>query len=180
VASYNTQAASIWLKPISWPPNVDRGDVGILELWADASDVCGFLAGALDLFYDNTVLAYNDDFAFDPAFPTDPDLSSPGTNAVPTVCTGVMTPVHTCSGVGEINNIAFGNFAGLAADGPTLVGTMSFGGFTGVYDIVILTMADSDFSSPWFATDGTDLSGLVVYHFVPLPAAVTLMICGLG
>jgi hypothetical protein len=190
LASINTQAASIWLQPLSPPDspqviNVNIGEVATLEMWADASDVGGFLAGGLDLFYDSTLLTYNDDFAFDPSFPTDPDFSRPGTSGDPDNC--FLDPSVTgCSGPGEINGIAFGNFNGLAADGPTLVGTLSFGGTPGVLGIDILTMADNDFpAGNWFATDGTDLAGLVEYgdatiEAVPLPAAAWLMFGGLG
>lgn len=43
LASINTQAASIWLEPVS--QNINVGGVATLSLWADASDVGGFLAG---------------------------------------------------------------------------------------------------------------------------------------
>jgi len=71
LASVNTQAASIWLQPTIQP--IGLGEVAILELYADASDVGGFLAGGLDVFYDHTIVAYNDDFAFDAAFTKDID-----------------------------------------------------------------------------------------------------------
>ena len=186
VMTFNAQAASIWLDPAT---NVDinSGEVATYQLWADAADVGGFLAGGLDLFYDSNVLTYNDDFAFDPSFPTDPDFSRPGTSGDPDNC--FLDPSVTgCSGPGEINGIAFGNFNGLAADGPILVGTLSFTGLS--LGVSPMTMADNDTpAGNWFATDGTDLAGLVEYvvepgeltdvNVVPVPAAVWLFGTGL-
>ena len=122
LSSVSAQAASIWLEPDS--QIVSLGGVASLTLWADASDVGGFLAGGLDMFYDNSMLTYNGDFAFDPDFPTDPFFSRPGESGDPDDCSVFMAP--GCSVPGEINGIAFGNFNGLAIDGPTLVGTLSF------------------------------------------------------
>ena len=48
LASINTHAATIWLEPVS--QDVTVGEVATLEMYADASDVGGFLAGGLDLF----------------------------------------------------------------------------------------------------------------------------------
>ena len=180
LTSVNTQAASIWLEPAT-QDNI-LGGVATLDLWADASDVGGFLAGGLDLFYDPTIVTYNGDFAFDAGFLTDPDFSRPGTSGDPDNC--FLDPSVTgCSGPGEINGIAFGNFNGLAADGPILVGTLSFTGLN--LGTALLTMDDNDFpAGNWFATDGTDLAGLVIYGSarfgVPVPAAVWLMASGLA
>lgn len=187
LASVNTQAASIWLEPVS--QDILPGGTANLELWADASDVGGFLGGGLDVFYDNTLLVYNEDFAFDPSFPTDVDLSRPGTNGIPDNC-AVDPTASGCSVPGEINGIAFGTFLdeGLAGAGPTLVGTLSFTG-SDLFDIGMttsLTMADNDLpAGPFIATDFTNLAGLVDYtgatvNAVPIPAAVWLMFGGLG
>ena len=181
VMTFNAQAASIWLDPAT---NVDinSGEVATYQIWADAADVGGFLAGGLDLFYDSNVLTYNDDFAFDPSFPTDPDFSRPGTHGDPDNC--FLDPSVTgCSGPGEINGIAFGNFNGLAATGPTLVGSLSFSGLD--LGVSLLTMTDNDLpAGAWFATDG---SGPLVVDYgagqttvVPVPAAAWLMTGGLG
>lgn len=173
VASVNTHATSIWLDPAS--QDVSGSGVAILNLWADASDVGGFLAGGLDLFYDSTVLTYNGDFAFDAAFPIDPSFSRLGDD-----CATVLTA--NCSGPGEINGIAFGNFGGLAAAGPTLVGSLSFTGSP--LPITLLTMADNDSpAGEWYATDG---SGPLIVDYgpaeisaIPVPAAVWLFGSGL-
>lgn len=175
LASVNTQAALIWLQPTT--QTIGLGDVATLEMYADASDVGGFLAGGLDLFYDHTIIAYNDDFAFDAAFPTDPAFSRPGDGGDPDNCT-TDPSVAGCSGPGEINGIAFGSFFGLAADGPTLVGTLSFTGLHVGHPL--FSMADNDVpAGNWFATDGTDLAGRVEYYVTPLPAAAWLMFGGL-
>ena len=183
LASFNTQAASIWLTPQT--QDINPFGLAPVELWADASDVGGFLAGGLDIFYDETIVAYDLDFAFDPAFPTDPDLSRTGDACF------VDITIAGCSVPGEINGIAFGSFTGLAADGPTLVGTLTFRG-TDIPQLgtSLLTMADNDTpAGSWFATDG---SGPLIVDYlgpagveaeinvVPIPAAAWLMVGGLG
>lgn len=174
--SINAQAASISLEPAS-DKDINLGEVVSYQLWADASDVGGFLGGGLDLFYDSEILTYNGDFAFDAAFPTDPALSRTGDNCF------VNAAVAGCSGPGEVNGIAFGEFSGLAAAGPTLVGTLSFAGLD--LGTSPLTMADNDDpSGAWFATDGSgplDVDyGVAQVHVVPVPAAIWFMAGGLG
>jgi hypothetical protein len=172
----NTQAATIWLEP---EPNVDInvGGVAPYELWADASDVGGFLAGGLDLFYDSTVLTYDDNFAFDPGFDTDPAFSRPGDKGDSDNCFADPS-IAGCSGPGEVNGIAFGNFGGLADTGPTLVGSLSFSGLA--LGVSPLTMEDNDTpAGAWFATDGSGPLD-VDYAVVPVPAAAWLMSGGLG
>jgi len=174
LASINTHAASIWLDPVS-----QDGSSGIvnLNLYADASDVGGFLAGGLDLFYDSTVLTYNGDFAFDAAFPTDLAFSRLGDDCA-------VTPTANCAGPGEINGIAFGNFNGIADAGPTLVGSLSFNVLLPLSAPTFLTMADNDLpAGAWYATDG---SGPLVVDYgsaevsaIPVPAAVWLFGSGL-
>jgi len=154
VMTLNAEAASIWLEPTT--KTINPGENVILEIWADASDVSGFLAGGLDLFYDSTMLAYNGDFAFDAAFPTDPAFSRTGDNCF------VSPATSGCAVMGEINGIGFGNFNGIAGDGPHLVGTLSFSGLS--VGLSNLTMADNDTPvGNWVANDGSDLAGLVVY-----------------
>ena len=178
LTSVSAQAASIWLTPTT--QTIGLTGVATLEMYADASDVGGFLAGGLDIFYDNSILTYNGDFAFNPDFPTDPFFSRPGENGDPDDCAVVMAP--GCSVPGEINGIAFGNFNGLAADGPVLVGTLSFTGIN--IGISPVTMADNDLpAGAWYATDG---SGPLVVDYgsaeinvVPIPAAVWLFGTGL-
>ena len=174
LSSVSAQAASIWLEPDS--QNVSLGGVASLTLWADASDVGGFLAGGLDMFYDNGILTYNGDFAFDLGFPTDPFFSRLGDD-----CADVMAP--GCSVPGEINGIAFGDFNGLAIDGPTLVGTLSFTLINIEGLPTLVTMQDNDTpAGSWFATDGSGPLD-VTYgsaEVVPVPAAAWLMLSGLG
>ena len=170
LASVSAQAATITLSPTNYTNfNVNIGETVSFDMIADAADVGGILAGGLDMFYDFEILKYNGDFAFDPGFPTDPFFSRVGDD-----CATVAAP--GCSEPGEINGIAFGNFTGLAASGPTLVGSLSF---TAMADgTTFLTMFDNDTpAGSWFATDG---SAIDMKYVVPVPAAAWLMLSGLG
>ena len=173
LASVSAQAATISLMPTS--ANISIGGTATFNMYLDAADVDGVLGGGLDMFYDTSILRYNGDFAFDPAFPTDPALSRVGDDCATVMATG-------CSVPGEINGIAFGDFNGLGASGPTLVGSLSF---TGVANgVSLLTMSDNDEpAGSWFATDTTaiimDYIGAEV-TVVPVPAAAWLMVSGLG
>jgi hypothetical protein len=176
MSSLNAQAASTWLKTVIQSPTISG--VANLELWADGEGVA-FLAGGLDVFYDETIVSYNDDFAFDAAFPTDPDFSRPGTSGDPDNCTTDPSALG-CSGPGEINGIAFGNFNGIA-DTVTLVGTLSFTGLS--VGVSAITMATNDLpAGDWFDVSGSPMD--VVYRGaqfgVPVPAAVWLMTSGLA
>ncbi len=176
--SVNTQAASIWLEPATQDSTV--GGVAVLSLWADGEGIA-FLAGGLDVFYDETIISYNDDFTFDAAFLTDPDFSRPGTSGDPDNCTTDPSALG-CSGPGEINGIAFGYFTG-TADTRTLVGTLSFTGLS--MSTSLLTMANNDLpAGDWFDIDGNPMQ--VVYGNaqigipdIPIPAAVWLFGSGL-
>jgi len=171
------QAASIWLNPTG-PTNIGVGGTVTFEIMADASDVGGFLAGGVDLFYDNTILQYNDDFAFDPAFGQDPAFSRVFDNCSTTP--GALG----CAGPNELNSMGFGLFTGIAGGGPTLVGSLSFTGLS--LGLSTLVLADNDLpAGGWFSNGGDDLTGLVTYtgsqvNVVPLPAAAWLMLGGLG
>lgn len=172
LASVSAQAATISLMPTS--ANINIGETATFDMYLDAADVGGILAGGLDLFYDIGILRYNGDFAFDPLFPTDPSFSRLGDDCATTAALG-------CSVPGEINGIAFGNFTGLGASGPTLVGSLSFTGMAN--GTSLLTMFDNDTpAGSWFATDTTaivmDYIGAEVV--VPVPAAAWLMLSGLG
>lgn len=184
LTSVNTQAASIWFEPVE--QDIKIGGVATLNIWADASDVGGFLAGGFDVFVEEfpkdptkiPVVTYNNDFAFDDSFPTDFLFSRTGDDC------SANPALPGCSGPGEINGIAFYNVNGIAVYGATLVGTLSFTGMNLGYAVVYMT--DNDYpAGSWFATDGTDLTGMVSYgsariNVVPLPAALWLMTGGLG
>ena len=172
---FEAQAATISLMPTS-STTINQGGVVSFDMFADAADVGGILAGGLDVFYDIGILRYNGDFAFDPGFPIDPALSRVGDD-----CATVAAP--GCSVPGEINGTAFGSFNGLAASGPTLVGSLSF---TGMADgTSLLTMFDNDFPvGSWFSTSGNPIAmnytgSSVIVSAVPVPAAAWLFGSGL-
>jgi len=175
LVSVNSQAATISLSPTS-STNIMTGDAVSFNIFVDAVDVGGILAGGLDLFYDIGILNYNSDFAFDPGFPTDLAFSRLGDD-----CATTLTA--NCSGPGEINGIAFGNFGGLAASGPTLVGSLSFTGIN--LGTSSLAMADNDLpAGAWFSTDGSPIvmtydGSSVTVSAIPVPAAVWLFGSGL-
>ena len=178
MASVSSQASSIDMIATG-STLINVGDTVTFEIWADFSDVGGTIGGGLDMFYDSAVLSYNNDFAFDPSFPTDPLMTSLGDDCATAATLG-------CTGPGEIDGIAVGTFSffGLAASGPTLVGSLSFtGAFAG---FAALTMADNDplFGS-WFDNSTFGLTfpvyndALVEVSAVPVPAAVWLFGSGL-
>jgi hypothetical protein len=173
LVSVNALATTISLTPTS-STNIGIGGVVTFDMYTDAADVGGILAGGLDLFYDIGILGYNGDFAFDPGFPTDLAFSRLGDD-----CATTLTA--NCGGAGEINGIAFGNFGGLAASGSTLVGSLSFTGMN--LGTSSLAMADNDLpAGSWF-----DVSGALIdmtyegasVNVVPVPAAVWLFGSGL-
>ena len=173
----NSNAAKIWLEPAV--QGLPVFGVAPLEMWLDASDVGGLLAGGLDLFYDETITTYDGDFTFDAAFDTDPAFSRTGDHCF------LDITIDGCSVPGEINGIAFGNFNGIGAAGPTLVGTLTFrGADIPVLGTSFLTMADNDVpAGSWFDVNSNpvivDYIGADI-TVVPLPAAAWLMIGGLG
>ena len=171
LVSLNIQAASIWLEPVSQDTTI--GGVATLELYADGEGIA-FLAGGLDVFYDENIVSYNDDFAFDAAFDYDPAFSRTGDD-----CSADITALG-CNVAGEINGIGFGNFNGIA-DTATLVGTLSFTGLS--VGVSPVTMATNDLpAGDWYDVDSNLME--VAYNgaevnVVPVPAAVWLFGTGL-
>lgn len=137
------------------------------------------VGGAFDVFYDANVLAYVS-FEFNATFlatVADPDFA-----IMPDNCFSDGSAISGCSvGDAELNGIGFGHFDGLS--GQHTIGTLTFTALQ--IGVAAITMANND--SPWegffSADDATEL--LVLYgpakvHVVPVPAAVWLMISGLG
>lgn len=170
---FEAQSASITLTPTS-STNINISGVVSFDMYANAADVGGILAGGLDLFYNSGILTYNGDFAFDAGFPTDPFFSRLGDDCA-------TAPTANCSGSGEINGIAFGEFNGLAGSGMTLVGSLSFTG--AAMGTSLLTMTDNDLpAGSWFDVSSNPIN--MVYAgssvtVVPVPAAVWLFGSGL-
>ena len=188
LASVSAQASSIWLEPAGTSV-INQGGTIAFDLFANASDIIytyedpifgtvteiGFLAGGLDIFYDNTVLTYSS-FQFNPASGTEPSFTRVGDDcSIDPLAIGCTVP-------GEINGLGFGNFTGLAGT-TTLLGTLNFVG-TNVGSSLI-TMADSDsVTGSWFGVDGlpatVDYTGAHVVSAIPVPAAAWLMLSGMG
>jgi len=188
--AFNAQAATvippqIWLVPSN--SNINVGDVLTFDMYVNAASVGGLLGGGLDLFYNDTMLTYNGDFAFDSGFGTDPSFSRTGDDCATSMAAG-------CTATGEINGIAFGDFYGLGDLGDTLVGSLSFTGASPGSSS--LTMADNDTpAGTWFNTAGDQINTLnpagmyamayaisnvtVSPAVVPVPAAVWLFGSGL-
>lgn len=178
LASLNAQAATIDLVPTS-STNILIGQTISFDLWGDFSDVGGTIGGGLDLFYDNLILAYNGDFAFDLGLGNDATISRTGDD-----CS--LALVSGCASAGEINGISANQFApAMMSSGATLMGTLSFTAIAeGLTD---LTMADNDTpAGGWIDNTGLGAvstsynSSRVVSSRVPVPAAAWLMLSGMG
>ena len=175
LASINSQAATIELIPVS-STTINIDDTVTFEIWADFSDVGGTIGGGLDIFYDSTILSYNNDFVFDPNFGADP-ISRTGDDCSVALDLG-------CASANEINGIGPIDFTPIGmANSLSLMGTLSFTG--SVAGSTILTMADNDLpAGGWF--DNTTFDPVFpVYNsaevnVIPVPAAAWLMLSGLG
>ena len=104
-----SHAATLTLTPSA--NTVAVGDQLQLDISMDFSDN-PTLGGAIDISYDASLFDFIS-FSFDPAFPTDPGLSSPGNAGNPILSAG------------SIQNIGFGEFFN-GLDGPYVVGTLIF------------------------------------------------------
>lgn len=175
-ASMAANAASVYLDPSS--QDVNLGDQVSVELWWDFTGDPA-LGGGTDFAWDAGALSlvsivFDDNFGtgngqFDPAF---------------TRCDN-----EVCSGPGFIDGLATGNFNGLGGDGPILIATITFDTLAaGSFAIAI--SEDSGIAGPFVSAvtfgpyDDLTFTGSTVNvaggGTVPVPAALWLMIGGLG
>ena len=157
------------------PDKVVEGDTFEIQIFGDFGND-GLLAGGLQLLYDSSLLSI-EFIQFD--LGVDPDLSCPGAGLCP------VDPAGTIS-------IVWGQFlADLipAGAGPTLMATLQAVALPGILGAggTDLTLLDfSAFTGGWFGagfvTIATPefLGTTIMSNPIPLPAAVWLMIGGLG
>ena len=177
LASLNSQAATIEILPVS--STISVGGIVTFEIWADFSDVGGTIGGGLDIFYNSTVLSYNNDFVYDPGFGADP-VSLTGNDC------SLDPGVVGCTSADEINGISPVTFSGIMADSLSMMGTLSFTAID--LGTTTITMADNDLpASGWFSGDEFievfpeyNSAMVEVVPEVPVPAAAWLMLSGLG
>jgi hypothetical protein len=162
VAMSATQAASIEIAPTDNNLN-SIGDMFTLDLIMDFSDA-PTTGGAVDISWDQAIIQYKDDFAFNAAF-TSRDT---GFDTIDFQQPGLLS-------------IGFGNFSTAITD-TILIGTLGFTGLAeGTTDI------DLQDSVKWAGFFDFNTGALIPVAYtggtgavVPLPAAVWLMISGLG
>ncbi len=138
-----------------------------VDVFMDFSDA-PTLGGGIDVFFDDSLLAF-DSFSFDVAFGSETAFAR-----APTV-----------SG-GELDGIAFGNFAGLS--GPAVVGTIVFEALDiGVVDLMTAlndSVAGAFFSALTFRQQPVDFFGtsiqIVAANMVSEPYTLGLMLMGLA
>ena len=65
LASANLQASTVELIPTG-NTLINAGETVTFGIWADFSDVGGTIGGNMDIFYDSSVLTYNNDFTLTP------------------------------------------------------------------------------------------------------------------
>lgn len=157
-----SQAATVSLSPSS--QNIALGNPFSLQLNMDFTGD-PTLGGGIDIFYDSSLLTFVS-FSFNPGLGDDT-----GQQRQPDVLTN------------ELNGLAFGNFAGLS--GPSLVGTLTFN--TIGAGTALFTMADNDLPAGGFFSAATYDPQSVTYQgasanvtAVPIPAALWLMLSGMG
>ncbi len=173
--SFNTRAATIELVPIG-STSITIGESVTFEIWADFSDVGGTIGGGFDVFYDSSVLLYNDDFVFSSTFGADSSISRVGDNCFSSLVTG-------CGSINEVNGISPNNFTGMA-NSLSLMGTFSFAGIKPA--VATLTMGDNDYPAGMWYNNSTYsvvlpdyLGATIQVSAVPLPSAAWLFLSGL-
>ena len=157
------QAASISLSPstVNTPP-----DVFSIDLLINFSDIATS-GGAVDITWDPSKLQYNSDFLFDSAF-TSRDTSF---DVIDFQSTGLLS-------------IGFGTLSSSGISDTTVAGTLGFTSLMVPVDSTIIGLQDSAKWSGFFdaatgAAITVNYTGTTV-SAVPLPAALWLMISGLG
>jgi len=167
-------AASVWLDPAT--QNVHLGDQVSVALWWDFTGD-PTIGGGTDFTWDASALSLVS-IVFDDNFGTGPGQFDPAF----TRCDN-----EVCSGDGFIDGLATGNFNGLGGDGPIYIATVTFDTLAAGSFAIDLTQ-DSGIAGPFVSaitfqpyTDLTFTGATVnVGAAVPLPAALWLMIGGLG
>jgi hypothetical protein len=164
-------AVSVYLTPDS--QNVNLGDQVSVELWWDFTGDAT-LGGGTDFNWDASGLSlvsivFDDNPDFDPGF---------------TRCDN-----EECSGPGFIDGLATGNFDGLADPGPILVATITFDTLAAGNFLMDIS-EDDGIAGPFVSannfglypdlTFGDATINVVGGGEVPVPAAIWLMIGGLG
>ena len=158
LASVNSQAASISFNEtvVIPPPNVFG-----LDLLIDFSDIAT-TGGAVDLTWDSSVIQYNNDFAFNPTFTSRDE----GFDVIDFQAPGLLS-------------VGFGTLGTPIGD-AIVAGTL---GFTYVGGATNISLQDSIKWSGFFDATGAlipvNYTGATV-NAVPIPAALWLMISGLG
>ena len=157
-----SQAATISLSPSS--QNVALGNPVSLQLNMDFTGD-PTLGGGIDIFYDSSLLTFVS-FSFNPSLGDDT-----GQQRQPDVLTN------------ELNGLAFSSSTGLS--GPSLVGTLTFNTISA--GTALFTMADNVLPAGGFFSAVTFNPQTVTYQgasvdvaAVPIPAAVWLMLSGMG
>ena len=154
------------------------GDVVTFDIEMDF--INSTVGGSFDVFYDSSLLSFIS-FEFDAAFTA---IIDPAFSVLPDNCLVDGAAISGCSvGDSELNGIAFGNFDGVT--GTHIIGTLSF--ITLDSGVAEITMATNDGPYEGFFSS-VDASELVVLYGpgkihitqVPVPAAVWLMLSGIG
>jgi hypothetical protein len=163
-------AVSVYLTPES--QNVTLGDQVAVQLWWDFTGDAT-LGGGTDFAWDSSGLSlasivFDDNPDFDPSF---------------TRCDN-----EVCWGDGFIDGLATGNFDGLADPGPILIATITFD--TLAAGAFLMDISEDDNIAGPFVSARTfntypdlqfgDATINVSSGVVPVPAAIWLMIGGLG